>query len=153
MVRCIIAGSRTFNDYEMLCEAVEAGIKELGIKITEVISGNANGADKLGERWAEENGINVVTFPAEWNNLKEPGAVIKSRYNQWKKCDEEYNANAGFYRNEQMAKRAGKTGALIAIDFDTNGTNNMIKLAKEYGLKVYQHKPQPMQVTDFTYKF
>ena len=61
-MKTIIAGSRTITDYSTVKEAIEKS----GFKITEVISGGAQGVDKLGERWALENNIPVKRFLADW---------------------------------------------------------------------------------------
>ena len=136
-MRVIIAGGREFNDYEKLKKAVA----QSKFDITEVVSGGARGADSLGERWASENGIPIKKFPADWNNLKQAGAVIK--VNKWKK---KYNANAGFYRNEDMAKYAD---ALIAVE-GGSGTAHMIKQATTHKLKVHVYE---MEDADYDYKF
>ena len=150
-VKLIIAGSRECNDYELVKDIIEKGISELKIeKISEVVSGAANGVDSLGEEWARRHGYNVVTFPADWKNLKAPNAIIKERYNKWTKKNEKYNANAGFQRNKEMAEYAD---ALIAINFNTPGTDNMVKMAKNQGILVYEYKPEPMKDDEFDYKF
>lgn len=115
---------------------VKKAIVASGFKITEVISGTAEGVDKLGEQWAEENGIPIREFPALWNALKQPGAIIKN--NKWGKP---YNANAGFYRNEQMAKYAEACIAIQSSE-DTPGTSNMIKHAQTYKLKLFVYKEE-----------
>lgn len=134
-MKVIIAGSRNFKDYSIL----EKAIKESGFKITTVVSGGAPGVDKLGEEWAVKNKIPIEQFPADWNNIDAPGAIVKQRKNPWNKKIESYNANAGFARNIEMAEFAD---ALIAIDLDTNGTNHMIKTAKEKDLKVFVYSPE-----------
>lgn len=150
-IKLIIAGSRECTDYEVVREAVEKGLEILKIdKVSEVVSGAANGVDSLGEEWGRKNGYNVVTFPADWKNLKAPNAVIKERYNKWSKKNEKYNANAGFQRNAEMAEYAD---ALIAINFNTPGTDNMVKVAKAAGILVYEFKPAPMTDDEFDYKF
>ena len=120
MTRIIIAGSREFNDYEKMLKTLD----ELGVHLMntidpiEIISGHANGADKLGERFAKAYGYPLVVFPAEWDK---------------------YGKAAGPIRNEQMAKYAAEAdrGILIAFPIDeSRGTRNMIKLAKQYGLEV-----------------
>jgi len=77
-MRVIIAGSRTVKDYKTVCDAVEKS----GFQISQVISGNAGGVDKLGERWAKDKKVSLKVMPAEW--LK-------------------YGKSAGYKRNEQMA--------------------------------------------------
>ena len=109
-MRVIIAGSRTCNDYNIL----DSAIKDSGFDIDVVISGCARGADKLGEIWADRNGIMVMRYPADWNRL---------------------GKRAGFIRNIQMAK---VSDALIALwDGKTTGTMHMIKTAKKHRLHIY----------------
>lgn len=50
-MKTIVAGSRGFGDYELLCATLD------GLEITEVLSGTATGADILGERWARSKGL------------------------------------------------------------------------------------------------
>jgi hypothetical protein len=119
-MKVIIAGSRTIKDYK----SVEYAIKKSGFQITAVISGKEpNGVDRLGEEWADAHCIPVIPFPADWNNLNTPGAVIK--INAYGK---QYNAKAGFDRNKKMSEIAD---ALIAITTGSPGTKNMIELMSE----------------------
>jgi hypothetical protein len=107
-MRVIIAGSRDFLDYEVLKKAMV----ESGFDVTEVVSGCARGADKLGERWAEEMGIPIARYPADWNR---------------------YGNAAGPRRNDEMAKNAD---ALVAFPTrDSRGTRDMIRRARVRGLK------------------
>jgi hypothetical protein len=57
MSKLIIAGSRTFNDYDLL----KTNVTNLDT-ITEIVSGTAKGADLLGERYAIENNIPIKKF-------------------------------------------------------------------------------------------
>jgi hypothetical protein len=116
-MKTIIAGSRTIKDYKFLLEA----ILESGFIITEVISGNAEGADKLGERFAKENGIKLSARPADWPK---------------------YGKAAGPIRNEEMANEAE---CLIALwDGISKGTKHMIQIAKAKGLKIYIKYEKPV---------
>lgn len=78
-MRLAIVGSRSFNNYELL----EWAIQDSELTVTEVVCGEAPGADTLGRLWAEDHGIPVASFPAEWDNLEAPGAVVK--VNRWGK--------------------------------------------------------------------
>jgi hypothetical protein len=115
-MKVIIAGGRSFNDYKLLCEKCD---KALSLKSDiEIVSGTANGADKLGEKYAKEKGYSVKQFPANWDK---------------------YGKGAGYIRNEEMAKYSD---ALIAFwDGQSKGTKHMIDLANRYGLmvKVYNY--------------
>ena len=149
-MKIIVAGSRDCVDRKLIYEAIEEGIKELG-KPTCIIHGNCRGVDKISEDWAKENGVNYLRYPADWNDIKCEGALVKERVNPWTKKKEKYNANAGFQRNEKMAIDGD---ALIAVNIgNTPGTKNMVELAKDYNLKVYEYQPQPLNTGDFEINF
>lgn len=61
-MRVVIAGSRSFDNYQLMC----AVLRKNRILPTAVLSGCARGADALGERWAEERGVPVERYPADW---------------------------------------------------------------------------------------
>ena len=100
-MKTIIAGTRTFNDYELLTTKLTEF--RLTHDITEVVSGGALGADRLGEVYAEEYNINLKTFPAEWKK---------------------HGNAAGPIRNKQMAEYADQL--IVFWDGSSKGTNNMI---------------------------
>jgi hypothetical protein len=132
-MKVIVAGSRHIQDYQLVSQVISNTINKYDIKVTEIVSGCANGPDTLGEQWAIENGIKVEAFPAEWDDITVPNALIRT--NKW---DKEYNARAGFQRNERMAEYGD---VLIAIwDGKSNGTKDMIERAKEHGLFVLEYK-------------
>lgn len=107
----IIAGSRDFNDYELVCAKCAAFFAHR--TPTSIVCGEARGADTLGRRWAVEHGIRVDSYPADWDR---------------------FGKRAGFIRNEQMAMNAD---ALIAFwDGRSRGTKHMIDIAQQRGLPV-----------------
>lgn len=109
-MRVIIAGSRSYTDYSVLCQA----ITESGFDITTIISGGATGVDALGEKYAMEHNIPLERFPAEWTK---------------------YGKAAGPMRNRTMAQSAD---ALIALKTPNSlGTADMIRQATKHGLKAY----------------
>lgn len=108
-MKTIIAGSRDFNDYELLCAVIESCPWE----ITAVVCGKARGADSLGEDYANNNNIPVLPFPANWKL---------------------YGNGAGPIRNQEMADNAD---ALIALwDGVSRGTKDMISRARRAGHKI-----------------
>lgn len=120
-IRIIIAGTRTFNDYKLLKHKVNEIIQKDFITDAHVsiISGTCEGADQLGEKFAEENGYYVSRFPAEWDL---------------------YGRDAGMIRNKKMAKFAmedDSIGVLIAFwNGKSPGTRGMLSIAHKYGLRV-----------------
>ena len=106
--RLVIAGSRDFNDYALLSRTVD---KHLSDKVNDakiiIISGNAPGADKLGERYAKERGYELECYPVDW---------------------EHYGKAAGPVRNMNMANVADDV--IVFWDGESSGTKNMIETAK-----------------------
>lgn len=112
--RVIIAGGRYFSDYELLKEKCDEFLQDKTYEEIVIISGHASGADSLGERYAQEKGFKIETYPADWKK---------------------YGRAAGPIRNEQMANIAN---ALVAFwDGKSKGTKSMISLAKKKGLQVF----------------
>jgi hypothetical protein len=108
-MRVLVCGSRHFNDYELL----ERTLSE--IEITEVIEGEARGADTFSRIYAERHGIPVLRFPAEWDK---------------------YGKAAGPIRNSQMLTE-GKPQLVVAfLGPNSRGTQNMINQAKKANIPV-----------------
>lgn len=116
MTKVIVAGTRTFNDYDNLKEILKAGYD---IENLEIVSGGARGADKLGERFAHEHDLPLKIFPADWNRYGKP---------------------AGMIRNKQMAEYADV--AVVFWDGRSKGTANMIKQMCTLGknVKIFRYK-------------
>lgn len=105
-MKVIIAGGRDFNNYNLLTQTMD----ELNIIISEVVCGDAKGADTLGATWASTNGIPVNHYPADWDT---------------------YSRSAGIIRNRQMAEYAD---FLVAFwDGKSRGTKNMIDIMQQIG--------------------
>ena len=112
MFKVIIAGSRTFHDYNLLREYCNHALSNVTEPI-EIVSGGANGADILGEQYAREQGYRLKQFPADWTHKGKA---------------------AGYIRNQEMANYAD---ALIAFwDGFSKGTHHMIETAKQCKLNV-----------------
>lgn len=110
-MKVIVAGSRDFNNYALLNYKLST-ILSNQIDV-EIVSGTANGADWLGEKYAEANNLKLTLFPADWDK---------------------YGKRAGYLRNKQMAEYAD---ALVCFwDGKSKGSKLMIELATELGLKV-----------------
>lgn len=90
----------------------------------------AKGADELGANWARQHGLTLHEFPAQWDKLDAPGAVVKQGPRG------AYNALAGHQRNQQMADNA--TGVLL---FEGGrGTADMARRAAVAGLDIYDYR-------------
>ena len=102
-MKVIIAGGRDFQNWGYFCNTMS----KWGYIITEVVCGDAAGADTIGARWANNNNIPIKHFPAEWDR---------------------YGKSAGYIRNAEMGEYAD---ALIAFwNGHSTGTKHMIKTMK-----------------------
>ncbi len=114
-MKTAIVGSRNIENYDLLKQATK------GLKITMVISGGANGVDKMAERYAQENDLPLTVLPANWAT---------------------YGKQAGMIRNHEIVKQADQ---IIAIwDGQSKGTATTINMAKKAGkaLKVIKTSPK-----------
>ena len=74
-MKIAIVGGRDFNDYELLSEHMTP----FHTKCDTVMCGEAKGADTLGKQWAEENYIDVKSFPADWDKYGKAAGPIRNR--------------------------------------------------------------------------
>ena len=121
-LRVIIAGSRTFNNYNMLVEKTDTILSERNVDNLpiRIISGTAKGTDILGERYAKNKGYALTRKSADWGRL---------------------GKRAGYVRNVEMADFAMKDNnvpLLIAFwDGISKGTKHMIDIAESKGIETY----------------
>lgn len=114
-LRIIIAGGREFNNYELAVNSLYNITKHIfHNKDITIISGNARGADYIGEQIAKNHNTNLEEYPAEWDK---------------------YGKSAGYKRNKLMASKAD---TLLAFwDGKSKGTKHMIDIAYHHGLTVH----------------
>lgn len=115
--RVIVAGSRGFTDYELMCRELDTLFgesDEFGYKDIKIVSGMADGADSLAIRYADERELTKILFPANWKS---------------------YHRIAGFLRNEDMLSVA--MHLVVFGDGKSNGTRHMIEIAKKKGIPIW----------------
>lgn len=117
MFKVIIAGSREFDNYDMLKEKCD---KILSRKVNEgeeivIVSGTARGADTLGENYAEERGYKIERYPANWDK---------------------YGKKAGYLRNKKMAEVSNACIVFLSSKAENKGSKMMISIATEEKLLI-----------------
>jgi hypothetical protein len=129
-IRIIIAGGRDFDDYKLLKSETFRIMREIAQKLTgkqtlnkqflTIVSGMANGADKLGAQLAKDFELKLQEFPANWDR---------------------YGRRAGYMRNVDMAEFVSESevhGVLIAFwDGESKGTKHMIDTAKKKNIETH----------------
>lgn len=115
-MRVLVCGGREFADFERLClemDRIDRSCKPLGI--THVISGAAQGADRLAAEWSKKYDLPVSFFPAD---RKKHGRA------------------AGPIRNQKMLD-AGKPDLVVAFH-GGRGTADMVRRARAAGVEVIE---------------
>lgn len=128
-MKIIVAGSRAFNDQQMVFNAIETFVKQhdLSLSDIEIVSGGAIGVDRFGEKWANAKNVKLTIFKADWNK---------------------HGKKAGMIRNKDMRKYSD---ALIAIwDGRSKGTKHMIDNAYQHNLIVKTVIPDDVFSNFFT---
>lgn len=109
-MRVLVCGGRDYRD--VLTVGTTLGGIHLNGGIDVIIEGGATGADDLARRYAEWQGIQVETYPADWTLGKAAGPI----------------------RNRQMLEE-GRPDLVVAFEGGA-GTRNMVKQARRAGVRV-----------------
>lgn len=131
-IRLVVAGSRGYEDYDEFSTIMHGLVKGFYVgKRIAFVSGKApRGADAFIIRWCIENGYPWAEFPAKWDDVSSPKAFKRQKLVngilKW------YNANAGFWRNEEMAVAGNRL--VTFYDAQSKGTADMIRrMIKHHG--------------------
>ena len=112
-MRIVIGGSRDYNDYKFFAETLDRLLCDVPKNDITILSGHCRGVDLMAERYAEERGINLEIFPADWKT---------------------YGKGAGPVRNKTMVENAD---AVIAFwNGISKGTKSLIDHAIKQGRNV-----------------
>jgi hypothetical protein len=110
-MKTIICGGR---DY-VLTRGDARWLDELRVSlpITEVVCGEAKGADAGGKKWAIARGVPVKSFPAEWSVFGKHAGPIRNE--QMAEYAEGCIAFPGGFGTGDMIRRAHKHGCMVVI--------------------------------------
>lgn len=108
-MKVLVCGGRHYTDREKMYKIL---YELVWCNDDLVIHGNAKGADSLAGEWARAAGIQEISCPANWDT---------------------HGKSAGYRRNKAMLSLQPD---LVLAFPGGPGTANMIKLAKEAGVKV-----------------
>ena len=109
---CLVVGSRTFTDYEVLKERLDYFLQNKSDIC--IVSGGAKGADQLAEFYAKEHDYELKVFKAHWDM---------------------YGMSACMIRNKEMMQfisQCTDKGMVAFWDGESSGTRNSIDLSKNY---------------------
>lgn len=110
MRKILCCGCRDWDSWDL----IRNKMKDLS-KDTIIIEGDARGADKMCGWIAEQLGLTVLKFPADWDK---------------------YGKAAGPIRNQQMIDKGKPTEAIAFWDGVSRGTSDMINRLKKANIPV-----------------
>ena len=117
-MKIAIVGSRTFEDYNAMCSFIEEKLATMEFtSIDAVVSGGARGADTLAERYAREQRLQMILFPAEWKK---------------------YGRRAGFIRNVDIIRECDVCFAFW--DGESHGTQHDIELCEQMNKQCFIYR-------------
>lgn len=112
-MKVLICGGRNYSDQCLVFHQLDQ--IHASKSITELIHGDARGADRLGREWAKQMNVPERAFPASWRR---------------------YGKAAGAIRNQQMLDQ-GKPDLVIAFpDPQSRGTWDMVRRAQNADLEI-----------------
>lgn len=123
-MKVAIIGGRDFNDYELLKKWQKPFWHYMSPDPLIIISGGANGADSLAEKFADEYKLEKEIYKPEWDK---------------------YGKSAGFIRNQTIVDNCDMV--LAFWDGESRGTADTIekaKKAKKPTFIIYFDKPKPI---------
>jgi hypothetical protein len=109
-MRVLVCGGRYYSDHVFVWRVL--GKLHAATPFECLIEGGAGGADTLARRWAQEAGVALLTFPADWGLGKKAGPL----------------------RNQIMIDE-GKPDLVVAFPGNT-GTADMVRRAKQAHVQV-----------------
>lgn len=119
-MKVLVTGGRTFLDTNWLFAGLDLLHETLPGGITEIIEGEAPGADVRARFWAERHAIPVTGVKPNW---------------------QKHGRRAGYIRNAEMADL--KPDVVLACP-GGKGTRMMVDIAKERGIKVVYLEKMPV---------
>ncbi len=114
MAKIAVGGSRTIESYDL----VRSILDNLLVPSDIILSGNAPGADRLGERYAQEHGMEYKIIPSEW---------------------EKHGLKATMMRNEVLLKAADCI--ILFWDGKSEGSKHMLEIAERAKKLLAEVKP------------
>lgn len=117
-MRVLVCGGRDYSDKHHVFFALNRLHNERPVKV--IIHGCASGADRLAGEWAAWWGLSEMRFYPEWGK---------------------HGRAAGPIRNREMLDE-GKPDLVVAFP-GGKGTANMVKQARERGVRVIEPEPLP----------
>lgn len=114
-MRILVCGDRNWTKKRVIYNVLK--FMQIVTNLECIIEGEARGADKLSRICAEQLGIKVIKFPANWKK---------------------YGKAAGSIRNMQMLKE-GKPNIVLAFHNNieqSKGTKHMVSIARKNGIRV-----------------
>jgi hypothetical protein len=116
-VRILVTGSRDWDQWDTIVNAIEWVSKDVSFDQVTVVHGGAHGADSMADEIARGSGVKVEIHYADW---------------KW------HGARAGLIRNQEMVD-AGADVCLAFIKNNSRGASHCANAAERAGIPVRRY--------------
>lgn len=90
LIKVVVAGSREFDDYWMMKRILDGALYQYKPEEIQIVSGGADGADKLGEEYQEDHGCSLKQFIPDWDRFGDSAGhrrnLDMAHYGDWVFC-------------------------------------------------------------------
>lgn len=125
----LVTGGRKYANYWRIWRTLDALHKTHNF--TKLVHGKGGWTDMSADAWAKARDVPVQDYPAKWNDISRPDAVIREHAN-----GKPYNVIAGFARNQQMLDE--EEVKLVVAFPGGHGTADMVAKARKAGVEVIE---------------
>lgn len=126
----LIAGSRDYDNYKEFSDILESTIERIPHDDIEIVSGGARGADRLAERYADEHGLIMRIFLADWATEGKKAGILRN------------------IKMQDYIKNKSNRICLCFWDGESRGTQSNFRMAVERNtpLYIYNYTTRHMNV-------
>jgi predicted Rossmann-fold nucleotide-binding protein len=112
----LVCGGRAYTDDGAIFRALDRLHDERGIR--RVVTGGATGADTLAARWANEQGVSLGVYPADWHAHGKAAGQIRNQQMLDSEAPDLVLAFPGGHGTADMVRRAKRAGAWVTMYTD-----------------------------------
>lgn len=125
----LVTGGRKYSNFWGIWRTLDRLHAER--KFTKLVHGKGGQTDMSADAWAKNHGVPVQPYPANWEDISRPDAVICTRPDGTK-----YDAKQGTNRNQQMLD--DEEVELVVAFPGGKGTGDMVNRARRAGVEVIE---------------
>jgi hypothetical protein len=145
-MKVIVLGNSKYKKWKQFKDSLKSYLIELqgspngeAKKNIEILIGNGSTFDKMAKKFCENYEIPYRTFSIDWYNVSFPNATIS-----YDTKGKEFNANAGFQRNDEMIEYVMESHFPNVVVFGSSeGVEDIVKKSNAQRIPVKRFEESP----------